>query len=98
MLDPIGRLYAIARLVAQDADLAEDAVQDALVRCWRDLPTLRDPTRFEPWFPRPLLNAAPEQSRAAHPFEAKVPLLGDDPAADDGSRGLADRDDLQRAS
>jgi RNA polymerase sigma-70 factor (ECF subfamily) len=48
MLDVIGRLYAIARLVAQDADIAEDAVQDAMVRCWRDLPSLRDATRFEP--------------------------------------------------
>jgi RNA polymerase sigma-70 factor (ECF subfamily) len=49
MLEVIDRLFSIARLVAQDTDIAEDAVQDALVRCWRDLPTLRDVTRFEPW-------------------------------------------------
>jgi RNA polymerase sigma-70 factor (ECF subfamily) len=97
MLDSIGRLYAIARLVAQDADLAEDAVQDALVRCWRDLPTLRDASRFESWLRRLLLNAVAEQFRAAHRFEAKVTLLRDEPAADDASRDLADRDELQRA-
>ena len=29
-------LYAIARLILRDAELAEDATQDALVRAWRD--------------------------------------------------------------
>ena len=47
MLDQTGRLYSIPRLVALDSDVAEDAVQDALIRCWRDLPSLRDVTRFE---------------------------------------------------
>jgi RNA polymerase sigma-70 factor (ECF subfamily) len=97
MLDSIGRLYAIARLVAQDADLAEDAVQDALVRCWRDLPTLRDPSRFESWLRRLLLNAVAEQFRAARRFEARVTLLRSEPSADDDARELADRDEIQRA-
>jgi RNA polymerase sigma-70 factor (ECF subfamily) len=48
MLEVIDRLFSIARLVAQDTDIAEDAVQEALVRCWRDLPILRDVARFEP--------------------------------------------------
>ena len=34
----VDRLHAIARLVLRDPDLAEDAVQEALVRCWRQLP------------------------------------------------------------
>jgi DNA-directed RNA polymerase specialized sigma24 family protein len=39
--------YRIARLILRDFDSAEDAVQEALVRCWRDLPRqLRiDPSR-----------------------------------------------------
>ena len=45
----VDRLYAIARLILRDADRAEDAVQEALVHCWRDLPSLRDPDRFEAW-------------------------------------------------
>ena len=97
MLDAITRLYAIARLVAQDVDVAEDAVQDALVRCWRDLPTLRDASRFEPWLRRLVLNSVAEQFRAMHRFEAKVTLLRSEPAVDDESRDLADRDELQRA-
>ena len=34
----VDRLYGIARLILRDAELAEDATQEALVRAWRDLP------------------------------------------------------------
>ena len=44
-----GRLYAIAYRILRDADLANDALQEALVRIWDDLPTLRDPDRYDPW-------------------------------------------------
>ena len=39
----IDRLDATARLILGDPDLAKDAVQEALFRAWRELPTLRDP-------------------------------------------------------
>ena len=42
-------LDAAARLILRDRELARDAVQDALVRGWRDLRGLRDPDRFEAW-------------------------------------------------
>ena len=45
------------RLILRDPDRAEDAVQETLVRCWRDLPTLRDPDRFDAWLHRLFLNA-----------------------------------------
>ncbi|MBA3778197.1 MAG: hypothetical protein H0X16_02620 [Chloroflexi bacterium] len=40
------RLYAVARLILRTTDLAEDAVQEALVRAWQQLPSLRDSERF----------------------------------------------------
>ena len=43
----IDQLYRVARLILRDNDSADDAVQEALVRCWRDLPRLRDPDRFD---------------------------------------------------
>lgn len=97
MLDVIGRLYAIARLVAQDADLAEDAVQDALVRCWRDLPKLRDARRFEAWVRQLLLNSVAEQFRSRRRFEARITVLKSEPSVVDGSTERADRDELERA-
>ena len=33
------RLYAVARLILRSTDLAEDAVQEALVRAWQQLPS-----------------------------------------------------------
>ena len=36
----IRRLDAAARLILRDSDLAQDAVQDALIRAWRNLPGL----------------------------------------------------------
>ena len=39
------RLFAIAQRILRDVDQTEDALQDALVIAWRDLPDLRDPDR-----------------------------------------------------
>ena len=36
--ESVDALYRVARLVLRDYDRASDAVQEALVRCWRDLP------------------------------------------------------------
>lgn len=43
----VDRLLQVARLILRDGELAEDAAQDALIRCWRDLPSLRDPGAFD---------------------------------------------------
>ena len=45
----IARLDAAARLILHDPELARDAVQEALVGAWRDLPGLRDPDAFDAW-------------------------------------------------
>lgn len=37
----VNRMYAIATRILRDTDLAEDAVQGALITAWRQLPTLR---------------------------------------------------------
>ena len=47
--ESVDAMYRVARLVLRDYDRASDAVQEALVRCWRDLPQLRDSERFDAW-------------------------------------------------
>jgi RNA polymerase sigma-70 factor (ECF subfamily) len=59
----ISRLDATAWLMLRDADHATDAVQNALVRAWRDLPTLRDPDRFDAWLHRLTVNACIDEIR-----------------------------------
>ena len=59
------RLDAAARLITRDRDVARDAVQEALIRAWRDLPGLRDPDRFDAWLHRLTVNAAIDEHVAA---------------------------------
>jgi RNA polymerase sigma-70 factor (ECF subfamily) len=97
MLDTVDGLYAIARLVAQDVHVAEDAVQEALVRCWRDLPTLRDPERFEAWLRRLVVNAVADEFRKTRRFAANVAVLRAEPSVGDQAEDRAERDELERA-
>lgn len=48
----VDRLYTLANLILRDADRAQDAVQEALVSAWRDLPALRDPDAWDAWIHR----------------------------------------------
>jgi RNA polymerase sigma-70 factor (ECF subfamily) len=57
------RLVGTAGLILRDRGWAEDAAQDALVRAWRDLPSLRDPDRFDAWLHRLLVHASQDQLR-----------------------------------
>jgi RNA polymerase sigma-70 factor (ECF subfamily) len=59
----VRRLYAVARLILRDDARAEDAVQEALVACWRDLSGLRDPDRFEAWVHRVLVRQCYREAR-----------------------------------
>ena len=42
------RCYAIAYRILRDVERAQDAVQQAFLLAWRELPRLRDPERFSP--------------------------------------------------
>jgi RNA polymerase sigma-70 factor (ECF subfamily) len=53
----VDRTYRTARaILGNDAD-ARDAVQEAWLAVWRQLPRLREPASFEGWLDRILLNA-----------------------------------------
>jgi RNA polymerase sigma-70 factor, ECF subfamily len=93
----IDKLYEIARLILHDTERAEDATQEALVAAWRDIAALRDPDRFEAWLHRLLVRACYREARkerARRLMEVHVPVL--DRGMPDGSRDLADRDELER--
>lgn len=92
----VDRLYSIARFILRDADLAEDATQDALVRAWRDLPALRDPERFDAWLHRLLVRSCTDIGRRRRRWQADVAVLKSEPSEPDRSSELADRDQLER--
>ena len=90
-----GRLYAIAYRILRDHDRADDASQQAIVQVWRDLPSLRDPARFEAWAYRILVNACYAEARRAKKAH-DIPGFGTDPMAPDDAITIADRDQLER--
>ncbi len=91
------RCIFIAHRILRDANLAEDAVQVALVQVWRELPNLRDLDRFDAWLHRILVNACYAEARRRRPFAADVVLLETDgPTAPDELLPVHDRDQLDR--
>lgn len=90
------RWYAMARLVLRDADRAEEAVQEALVRAWRQLPSLRDPERFDAWVYRLLVHACADVGRRNQRWSAEVRMIRAEPTLDDASASLSIRDQLER--
>jgi RNA polymerase sigma-70 factor (ECF subfamily) len=87
------RLDKAARLILRDPELARDAVQETLIRAWRDLPKLREPDRFEAWLHRLTVNACLDQARKRQRRVVEVELT---PITDlpipDGSAAHADRE------
>jgi RNA polymerase sigma-70 factor (ECF subfamily) len=94
----IARLDAAARLILRDPELARDAVQETLIRAWRDLPGLRDPDRFDAWLHRLTVNSCLDlaRRRRRRPIEVEISAL-DSPTAPDVSGALADRELLDGA-
>ena len=91
------RLFAIGQRILRDVERAEDAMQQALVIAWRELPRLRDPDRFDAWLNRLLVNACYAEARRRRDWGANVRLLRlDGPQVEDGTREVADRDELER--
>ncbi|MFL5643249.1 MAG: RNA polymerase sigma factor [Chloroflexota bacterium] len=92
------RMYALAARILRDNVLAEDALQGALITVWRQLPTLRDPDRFEAWVRRLLVHACYAEARRRRAWAANVRVLPvDGPAAPDAIVSIDDRDALDRA-
>jgi RNA polymerase sigma-70 factor (ECF subfamily) len=91
------RAYALALRVLRDPDAAGDALQTALVKMWRDLPSLRDPDRFDAWMYRVVLRCCQVDRRRNRRTVAALELLPNDAAVGDTQASVADRDEIERA-
>jgi len=90
------RLYGVARLILRSTDLAEDAVQEALVRAWQQLPSLRDPDRFDAWLYRLVVNACADQGRQLRRWSQQVRPLPLEASVGDDTGSVALREQLER--
>ena len=92
------RLYATAYRIVRDADVADDAVQQTLVAMWRELPSLRDPDRFDAWTYRLVVRACMTERRRDRRRGVRVIPMAEMPVlAEDGVAMTDLRDQLQRA-
>jgi len=92
------RLQRVAVGILRDPDVAEDAVQQALLTIWRDLRRLRDPRRFDGWSYRLLLRRCYAEAKRRPRWEPDTDLdARDELAVGDGSGSVVERDRLERA-
>ncbi len=97
--DLYARFHRVAYTVLRDRELALDAVQSAMLSAWRELPSLRDPARFEAWAYRLLIHACYAEGRQRQRRQ-RLPNLfhqGPESIAVDDVGAVADRDQLEQA-
>ena len=92
------RCMAIAFRILRDFDLADDAVQSALLTAWREIRSLRNAEAFEPWLHRILTNACYREARRRRRRSEELWLLPFEPVHGPDEYATVDhRDQLERA-
>ena len=92
------RCMAIAFRILRDFDLADDAVQSALLTAWREIRALRDAQLFEPWLHRILTNACYAEARRRKRWSDEIRILPVEPVHGRDEYATVDnRDQLERA-
>jgi RNA polymerase sigma-70 factor (ECF subfamily) len=91
------RLFAMAHRILRDFDGAGDALQVALVRIWRDLPSLRDPERVDVWAMRILIRACHDQLRRDRRAAPRLSALPSERVAADPAGAITNREEMERA-
>ena len=90
-------LHGVAIRILRDRDLAADATQQALVSIWRDLPSLREPERFDAWAHRVLVRVCYLEAGRRRRFGPTGSWEAvDPPTCGDSAKQIADRDQLMR--
>lgn len=74
------RWYSVCLRITRSPDMAEDAVQDALLSAWNKRAQFESTARLDTWIHRIAVNAALQLLRRAHPdrFEALESEVADD--------------------
>ena len=91
------RLQALAIGILRDPHLAEDAVQQAMLDMWRDIPGLRAPERFEAWSYRVLVRICYAEAKRSREWLPAPDEVSVEPFAADAYGEVIVRDQLERA-
>ena len=93
-------LFGTAYLMTRDRQMAEDAVQEALIQIWKNIGSLRKPDGLKAWLAHIVVNEVRQQARKRHLPSVTLEELTDPPQADGaavGIQGSEMRQDLAKA-
>ena len=93
-------LFGTAYLMTRDQQLAEDAVQEALIQIWKNIGSLRNPGGLKAWVARIVVNEVRQQARRRHASLVTLEELPDPPdenVSNAGTGGSEMRQDLAKA-
>ena len=96
----LDRLFRMALSITRSEADARDAVQEACVLAWRELPRLRDRGRFDAWLSQILVNACRGQLRRRRRVrvrEVDVDVLDSAYGTGRGADEIAETDLIRRA-
>jgi RNA polymerase sigma-70 factor (ECF subfamily) len=93
------RCLGIAYRITRDHAVAEDAVQQAYILAWREIPRLRDRDRYEVWLHRLVVTACYKELRRLRGWRERIVPLTLDGAGPttDAIGAVDDREALDRA-
>jgi RNA polymerase sigma-70 factor, ECF subfamily len=105
LLEPrFPRLLRMAVAITRNSSDAQDAVQEACVSAWRQLPRLRDRARFDAWLGQILVNACRGQLRRRRRTEIReiamdelLAVVDVGPSVPDRAPELGEVEAIQRA-
>jgi RNA polymerase sigma factor (sigma-70 family) len=81
------QLYRLAWSILRDDGDALDAAQETCIAAWRELPSLRDPERFDAWLSRSLVNRCRDVLRRRRRTRIREIRLETDPPSSAASPG-----------
>jgi RNA polymerase sigma-70 factor (ECF subfamily) len=89
--------YRLARVILGERAEAEDAVHDAVVTAWTKWSSLRDPSRFEAWFGRIVVNTCRNRLKKASRRHERSIENTKAPVAPDTLSSVHERERMSRA-
>jgi RNA polymerase sigma-70 factor (ECF subfamily) len=89
--------YLLAGYILGDGMEAQDAVQDALVKAWRNWSSLRQVDSFEPWFRRIVVNVCRDRLRRHRTLQMVDLTAAAEVASDDAFASMLEGDSVVRA-
>ena len=94
-------LFGTAYLMIRDRELAEDAVQEALIQIWKHLPSFRFKSSIKTWLVRIIVNEVKQQLRKKQvptvPLEQVTEMVGDFDGAETAMIHDEERQQLKQA-